>query len=56
MEALVRSTAGGVLERFPPQGRLLEANCSWSAYRELLWRLDEHYELGGSLRHPESSR
>src|SRR5262245_12924075 len=49
MEALVSFTAGGVMERFPKlQVAFLEANCSWSPW--LLWRLDEHYELGAFTR------
>ena len=52
MEALVSFAAGGVMERFPTlQVAFLEANCSWAPW--LLWRLDEHYELGGFHEKPE---
>ena len=48
MEAIAAFAAGGVLEEFPAlKVAFLEANCSWAPW--LLWRLDEHYELGGHL-------
>jgi predicted TIM-barrel fold metal-dependent hydrolase len=48
MEGIAAFTAGGVLEDFPDlKVAFLEANCSWAPW--LLWRLDEHYELGGHL-------
>jgi predicted TIM-barrel fold metal-dependent hydrolase len=51
MEAIVAFTAGGVLERFPHlKAAFLEANCSWAPW--LLWRLDEHFELGGHIERP----
>jgi predicted TIM-barrel fold metal-dependent hydrolase len=52
MEAVAAFTAGGVLEAFPDlKVAFLEANCSWAPW--LLWRLDEHYELGGHLERPQ---
>jgi uncharacterized protein len=52
MEALAAFTAGGVLELFPNlKVAFLEANCSWLPW--LLWRLDEHYELGGFIERPQ---
>lgn len=51
MEAVVAFTSGGVLEEFPRlKVAFLEANCSWVPW--LLWRLDEHYELGGHIERP----
>ncbi len=51
MEGVAAFCAGGVLERFPElKVAFLEANCSWAPW--LLWRLDEHWELGGHLEQP----
>jgi predicted TIM-barrel fold metal-dependent hydrolase len=52
MEGVAAFTAGGVLEAFPElKVAFLEANCSWAPW--LLWRLDEHYELGGHIERPQ---
>jgi uncharacterized protein len=52
MEGVAAFTAGGVLEAFPDlKVAFLEANCSWAPW--LLWRLDEHYELGGHIERPQ---
>jgi predicted TIM-barrel fold metal-dependent hydrolase len=52
MEAIAAFTAGGVLERFPDlKVGFLEANCSWLPW--LMWRLDEHFEIGGCVERPE---
>jgi uncharacterized protein len=52
MEAVAAFTAGGVLENYPDlKVAFLEANCSWVPW--LLWRLDEHYELGGHVERPQ---